>query len=98
MARNLNVMTTFTKPFKHTFARVNRMKINDHILELAFKRSTGEATVEELQRLDHLLKKDPEAAAVLKLLFESRVVNEEVSEEDSRRLFAKILDRIKPEE
>jgi hypothetical protein len=75
------------------------MEIEDQILELAVKKLAGEANVEELQQLDDLLKKNPDALTILQLMFEEWEIEEEqASEEDSHRLFAKIITSIKSTE
>ncbi|WEA01616.1 ABC transporter permease [Mucilaginibacter sp. SJ] len=71
------------------------MNIEDRFLELIVKELTGEATVEELQELNDLLIKNPNAIILLKYLFDEWVVDEKISREDSRRLFAKIMTSIK---
>lgn len=71
------------------------MNIEDRFLELVVKELTGEATVEELQELNDLLIKNPNAIILLKYLFDEWVVDEKISTEDSRRLFAKIMTSIK---
>jgi hypothetical protein len=74
------------------------MEIEDQILELVVKKLAGEANVEELQELDDLLKKNPRALTILQLMFEEWEIEEEASEQDSHRLFAKIITSIKSAE
>ncbi|GAA3978009.1 ABC transporter permease [Mucilaginibacter dorajii] len=70
------------------------MDTQDHILTLAVKKITGEATAEEIQELDALLKENPDAIHVLQLLFAEWSADEQISRADAHRLLAKIMARI----
>ncbi|MCR8558806.1 hypothetical protein KXD93_14200 [Mucilaginibacter sp. BJC16-A38] len=70
------------------------MKIENHMLKLAGKKST----CDESQELDDFLEKeDPEAFAVLRLLADL-IIDEPASKEDINRSFAKLTERIKSAE
>jgi hypothetical protein len=71
------------------------MKLKERILELAVKKLAREATVEELQELDDVLNKDPDAFATIRLLLAKWTTNEQVPKEDTDRNFAKLMGRIK---
>ena len=67
------------------------MKLTDRILELAVKKLAREATVEELRELNELLNKDPDASAVLRLLFAKWATSRQISKKDIDRNFEKKL-------
>src|ERR1700733_12996094 len=67
------------------------MKIKDRILELAVKKLARQATVEELRELHERLKNDPDASAVLRLLFAKWTSSQQMSKADIDRNFEKKL-------
>jgi hypothetical protein len=74
------------------------MEIDDRTLKLVVKRLMHEATIDELQQLDDLLKRNCDASKLFQLLFEEGRSEEYVDRNDSLRLFSEILARIKMNE
>ena len=72
------------------------MQIDDHIWKLAEKKLISEASESELQELDTLLNKDPDMNKLFNTIFEWwDEDNPNSANNNSERLFNKILHRIK---
>jgi hypothetical protein len=70
------------------------MKIEDRVIELAVKKMTGEASIEEQQELNDLLQDDAHAQEALKVLLEEHYYEEPAPDDRSRLLFEKIKAKI----
>jgi len=68
--------------------------MEDHIWMLVTKKMANEATGEELDELDSLLKQNPIAHNSLKLLFDWWDTDDEPAEDNTHLQFKKILARI----
>ncbi|RFZ83463.1 hypothetical protein DYU05_15140 [Mucilaginibacter terrenus] len=67
------------------------MENEDRILELSARKLAQEATGTELGELANLLKDNTVAIELSHFLFNSRAIEKQIPEEESRRLFARVL-------
>jgi putative ABC transport system permease protein len=75
------------------------MNMEDHVLNLATKKLSGEASEQELQELDNLLQQYPDISLKIKQLFNWWYYDEEQNNIDrSELLFSKIQEKIKQAE
>jgi putative ABC transport system permease protein len=74
------------------------MEIEDQILNLATKKLANKATAEELQELNDLLSRNPNAQIILEIMFSEWESNGQASKVDTDRLFEKIVESIKKAE
>jgi hypothetical protein len=75
------------------------MNMEDHILNLATKKLSDEASEQELQELDNLLQQYPDISLHIKQLFNWWYYDEEQNNIDrSELLFSKIQEKIKQAE
>jgi hypothetical protein len=75
------------------------MNMEDHILNLATKKLSDEASEQELQELDNLLQQYPDISLNIKQLFNWWYYDEEQNNIDrSELLFSKIQEKIKQAE
>jgi hypothetical protein len=75
------------------------MNMEDHVLNLATKKLSGEASEQELQELDNLLQQYPDISLKIKQPFNWWYYDEEQNNIDrSELLFSKIQEKIKQAE